>query len=300
MNGKRFYALLCSLPFLLSTVGCGITAKGNQNDTDAVNAALKQLENCTSCTVLQITEISESLVEDGSTYEHSGTTEVEITLITDPRLKMRNENRSRANYDGQDVSQQIISYILPEDGGYREYYFDGTEWYYVFVEDEESVPDIRITDLVSLFMLETESFGKAGAERLDGAETMRYDGNLGGTALVAYLENNGYLSNITSMSENQQNRIKDNLAEDLDSLTLSVWVNEESGYPVRFELDLSHVLVELEDIIAASLGNLTTDSQWILNKYSMTMILSNLNSVEDIVIPAEAKQAAPYDQSNLS
>lgn len=300
MNRKQILALCCSLLFLISTAGCGRTVRGNETDTAAVNAAMKQLENCISCTVLQITEISESLVEDGSTYEHNGTTEMEITLITEPKLKMKNENRSQAVYDGQEVNQQTISYILPENGGYREYYFDGTGWYYVFVEDEESIPDIRVTDLVSLFMLDVEAFGKVRAESLDGGAAIRYDANLGGTSLVTYMESNGYLSSITSMSENQQNRIKSNLAEDLDSLTLSVWVDEKSGYPVRFELDLSHVLVQLEEIIAESLGNLTSDSQWTLSKYSITMILSDLDAIEELTIPPEAESAIPYDQSSLA
>lgn len=294
---KRIFALCCALLLLVGTAACG--KGGNATDTEAVNAALLKLEDCTSCVVLQVTEIDETLVEEGLTYTHTGTTRTEITLISSPRFKMKNETTAQANYDGQEMSQHTISCIVPQDGGYCEYYFDGTSWYTVFAEDESAVPTIGVMDLAAMFMLEVESFGKAGTETLDSGRAHRYDAHLSGTALVSFLENNGYLSSITSMSENQQNKIKTNLAEDLESLVLSVWVDAESGFPVRFELDLSVLLVELEKIINETLGNLTSESQWTLDKYTMTMILSSLNQVEDIVIPPEAENAVPYDTSSL-
>lgn len=299
---RRISALCCAL-FLLMGTACGGSsagghAAGNEADTAAVNEALKKLDGCTSCVVTQVTEIEETLVEEGITYEHTGVTQTEITLISSPKLRMKNENLSQANYDGQEVSQHTISYILPKDGGYIEYYFDGTTWYYVIAEDETAIPSVRVLDLAAMFMLNVESFGKTATETLDSGKAHRYDAHLGGTALVSFLESNGYLSSITSMSENQQNKIKTNLASDLDSLVLSVWVDAESGYPVRFELELSSVLMELEESINKTLGNTTSDSQWDLKTYTMTMILSDLNAVEEIVIPAEAENAIPYDTSN--
>lgn len=296
---KRITALCCALLLLVSAVGCGKTDSGNAADTDAVNAALMKLEDCTSCTVLQINEIEETLVEEGIPYEHTGFAETEITLITGPTFQMKTENRGTATYDGQEMNQHSISYIVPENGGYREYYFDGTQWFYVLAEDESAFPAIQVKDLAAMFMLPVTSFDKTATETLDGGKADRYDAHLSGTALVDFLESSGYLSGITSMSENQQNKIKANLAKDLDSLVLSVWVDAASGYPVRFELDLSKVLMELENSISETLGNKTSESQWTLSKYTMAMILSDLNSVEEIVIPAEAENAIPYDMGTI-
>ena len=301
---KRILALFCALLLLVSTAACGNQnagkqPAGNEADTTTINEALKKLEDCTSCVVTQITEIEETYEEAGAVYEHSGTTQTSITLITEPKLKMISENRSLANYDGQEVNQHTVSYILPQDNGYIEYYFDGTNWYYVTTEDESTVPTVRVIDLAIMFMLEVESFGKAATETLSSGKADRYDAHLSGTALVNYLESNGYLSSITSMSENQQSKIKTNLAEDLDSLVFSVWVDVESGYPVRFQLELSRVLMQLEESISKTLGNMTAEGTWDLGKYTVTMILSDLNAVEDIVIPAEAENAVPYDTGSL-
>ena len=299
MNKKRIIALCCALLLLVGAAGCGKTAKGNEADSIAVNTALIKLDDCTSCVLTQITEIDESYVEEGVTYTHNGTNQTQITLITSPEFKMINENRSQAIYDGTEVDQHTISYIVPKDGGYIEYYFDGTSWYYVFTEDKSTVPAVEVIDLAVMFMLEVESFAKVATETLDGGEAYRYDAYLSGSALVKYLENNGFLSSITSMSENQQNKIKTNLETDLNGLRLSVWVDAESGYPVRFELDLGALLMELETSINKSLGDMTSESQWTLDTYIITMILRDLNAVEDLVIPEEALNAVPYDTSSL-
>ena len=296
MNKKRILALCCVLFLLVSAAGCS-KAEGNETDTNAVYEALKKLEDCTSCTSLQITERAESVTEAGQTHVYNSTTEMEITLITDPAIKMRTKTRYLEEYNGQKINQSNVSYIVPENGGYSEYYFDGMQWYSVFVEDAAAMSDVLISDFPAMFVPEGLSFCKKKTETLESGNATLYNASLYGTDLVSFLYIRGYLSNIASMSENQQNKIKENLAKDLGELTVSVWVDEASGYPVHFELDMTSILSDMNKSISKTLGNKTSEAQWTGTKHTMYMDLWGFNSVEDLVLPPESANATPIDPS---
>ena len=300
MNGKKLLALCCAAILLLSATACGTAANSNETDSEAVAAALAKLEDCTSCTALQITERGETVTDSGITYEYTGTSTLDIILVSDPEFKMMTETRTTTLFDGEETSQHVISYILPEDGGYREYYFDGTAWYYVFTEDMGAVPVIHVSDIAGMFVLEGLSFRKAKTETLDSGKAVRYDAALAGDELAAYLYNSGYLDSITSMSENQQKKICENLAKDLDALVISIWVDSASGYPVQFHLDMTDTLNGIETSISKTLGDPASETQWIVTRNAMTMILGDFNAVDDITVPAEALDALPYDTTGYT
>lgn len=108
-------------------------------------------------------------------------------------------------------------------------------------------------------------------------------------------EANGLLGGVSSMSENQQAKIRDNLLKDLSGVTVKVWVDEESGYPVRFEISLAQVPGELSDSISKSLGNKSSEQQVITGKYLLCMSLSNFDAVETIALPPETAYAQLYE-----
>lgn len=97
------------------------------------------------------------------------------------------------------------------------------------------------------------------------------------------------------MSENQQAKIRDNLLKDLSGVNVKVWVAEENGYPVRFEISLSQILGELSDSIAKSLGNKSSVQQVTTGKCLLSMSLSDFNAVEKITLPPETANAQPYE-----
>lgn len=299
MNRIKALGALCAALLLLGTVGCGTTVSGNETDTAAVKAALEKLGTCTSCTSLQITDRVDSVVSEGVTYLYNGITETEIEVITAPAVKTKTTTRVTLEYEGETMEQTSTSYIVPENGGYSEYYYDGSAWYTVFADVPDAMDYVSIGDFALLYVTQDMSFGKAKTEDLNGITADRYDASLRGEALVDFLNDGGYLSNISSMSENQQQKIRDNLAKDLGKLTVSVWVDTASGYPIRFELDMSSILADLEKSIAETLGNKTSDSQWAITTYAMRMELSNFNAVDDIVPPPESADAIVYTEADF-
>ncbi len=298
MMTRRILCLLFALVLVSVAVGCGGPAS-NQADTDAVKAAVDKFRACESFTLSQITEIEETITADGLSYTYTGLTEMQIQLITKPELRMMTRTTMNQEYDGELMQQRTASYIVPENGGYTEYFTDGLEWYKVSAGAEASsfLAGIGASSVVDTFFTDMILFRKSAAESIGGVNAVRYEGKLEGEDLLSMLEANGLLSSVSSMSENQQAKIRSNLLKDLSGVTVSVWVDEESGYPVRFEISLAQVLGELDRSISESLGNKTSAQQISVSKYLLSMSLGDFDSLEEIPLPPETANALPYEGS---
>ena len=287
---KKTICLLCVAALVFCAAGCGAST-GNQADTDAVMAAVEKFSECTSFTVLQVTELQEQVSAEGMEGSYDMHNEMLLSLITEPVPQMLTETSVRMSFEGDVVEQYTVSYIVPEDGGYAEYFSDGSEWYKATTDQADALTGLDAAVVVSTFYIDRISFGKAGEESIDGVKAIRYEGRLSGEELVGMLEANAYLSGIETMSENQQTQIRNNLVKDLDGVVVSVWVAEDSGYPLRFEVNMTDVLKEMNKSIAKSLGNKSTDEQWDISNCVITMSVKDLNSVQEIILPADAASA---------
>lgn len=292
---KRVLGTLCAAALLLAGFA-GCSPSTNEADTAAINAAMDKLDSCTSFSAIQISEQEESVTAEGETFSYASVSRMELTLVVSPTPQMKALTTATARYDDETMTQTTQSYIVPKDGGYAEYYCDGTDWYVVTTEDADALTGFSAAGMASLFLADGMTFAKDGSETLSGGRAVRYKGILRDDALIDMLENSGGLSSISSMSESLQQRIVDNLKEDLDPLSVYVWVDEGSGYPVRFEMSLAETLAAVNDSINKTLGNPAAEEEWVLSKYVMTLELSDFNAVTEIVPPPEAADAIPYEE----
>lgn len=290
---KRFLSAVFAALLMLSCTACGSST--SQADTDAVKAAVDKFRACSSFSMVQTTEQQEAGTMEGLDYSYSSSTRMELILIAEPSLQMMTSTTAKLDYDGEKMEQTMSSYVVPENGGYAEYYYDGAEWFKVSSDDASALTGFSAAAVADAFFTDIIAFGKVGEESMDGLKASRYEGKLGGEDLVGMLEVNGQLSSISSMSQNQQEIIKKNLVKDLDPVTVRVWIDESSGYPIRFELDMSGLFMGMDKSISKSLGEKTSSSQRSLNEYVVSMIPADFNAVDKIELPAEAANARPYE-----
>ena len=291
---KRLLVPFAATLFLLLLAGCGST-KANPADTEAVAAAMERFGACQSFTLLQMTDCEETVLADGKKEVYDSTIRLELSLITAPELRMKMETAHILRYDGNEIERGSLSYLVPEGGGYTEYFLEGGQWYKVSTDNADALSGIG-TDLVAnAFYINEIAFGKAGEEELESGPAIRYEGALGGESLLSMLGATGYLDRISQMSENQQAKIRENLMEDLDDVTVMVWVDEGSGYPVRFSVSLTGILKDLDASIAKSLGQQVKAGQEGITGYEITMTLRDFDAVETITPPPEAASAVPYE-----
>lgn len=292
MKIKRMLCVLCALSVMFGTVGC---SAGMKSDEGAVQAAIDKFAACNSFRAVQRSERRETVAAEGLSYDYSGLNETAVELVYSPEAKMKSSVTVRHEFDGELTEQSALSYLLPENGGYTEYYNDGTGWYKLSTEETDILSGSYADSVARAFYVGSLEFGRAGVDELDSGKAQRYEAALGGEALVSYLEASGHLLSIAEMSENQQSKIKENLAKDLKSIPVKIWVDKASGYPVRFELSTTSILEDMEKSIARSLGNRTADIQWAVTEYTVSTTVSDFDAIGDIVLPEEAASAGPYE-----
>lgn len=298
MTGKKIIsAILAAVLLVFTAAGCA--APSNQADTDAVSAALEKFRACKSFTVIQTSVGKETVTIDGEEYVYIGSTETEISIVTSP-AQLKTVTTARMETDSEPFEQVNISYIMPENGGYTEYFYDDSVWYTISTDDDTVLNGIGADFVASRFYVDQISFRKAGESELEGGKATRYDGALGGELLVSMLQANGLLSSISSMSENQQDKIIQDLVKALDNATVSVWVDAASGYPVRFEVSLTKTIKDMEKSINKTLGNKNSGEQYAITDYLMSMTAKDFDAFDSLVLPPETASAQPYDISGIS
>ena len=290
---KRIICVLCCAVLVLGLCACSAAPQGNETDTAAVMAAVEKFVACESFTINQLTKSTEVATTDGEKYEYKGNNLLEMSLITAPELQIASSTTITVEADGSSVEQITTSYLVPENGGYTEYFTDGNEWYKVSTDDVSYVSAFDARVFVSSFFVEAISFDKAGEDMLDSGKTVRYEGVLGSEELMMVLESVGYFYSYSTMSEKQQSIIKENIRKDLGSVVVKVWVDEASGYPVCFEVSLTDVLKGLEKSVSKSLGDKA--SEYIITDYEISMTVKDFNSVSNILLPADALKATVYE-----
>ena len=295
MTKKRLLSLLLVCLFVFSAAACGKGGiDGNQADTDAVQAAVDKFRDCESFTVTQHIDWTESVTMDGDTQRYKASNEMEISFISGEQPQMMRSASTRVENGGDIAEQSSISYIVPENGGYTEYIFDGSQWLKLATDDTAALSGISASSFANAYFTDFISFRKAAEDSLESGKAIRYDGSLSGEYLLAMLEVNGQLSDLDSMSESQQTKIRENLIKDLGHMTVSVWIDEASGYPVRFEAKLSEILDDMNESISKSLGN-KTNSEWAITDYVLCMSAKDFDALSEIVLPPETADAKPYE-----
>ena len=90
----------------------------------------------------------------------------------------------------------------------------------------------------------------------------------------------------------------------MDGIPMSIWISNESGYPVKYDMDMTQMMQVIMDSIVAQLAG-EEGAEEIpeikIDNISMTMTFSDFNNAEDFEIPAEVlENAVEMDLSEVA
>lgn len=152
--------------------------------------------------------------------------------------------------DVADLEQSLLLYGTERDGGVDVYYSadSGENWIKGSVEAGGDAKDTKV-DGKSVFLLLSDSaasFKEYGKEKVNGADTIRYNGEITSKELKQALK----LANVKqSLEEGLGVELDDDVFSDLGSIPVSIWIDMKTDMIVRIELDLSDVMQGLVPII---------------------------------------------------
>lgn len=278
---KRTAALGAAALLALSLAAC---SGGNADET--VAAALEKVRGAVSVdAVIEMT--AEYASEDQSL---SVINRMNLTTFQDP-LKLKAEIALNMDSGEDTYSRTITMYARKEGEELVQYATDGSYWAKQ-TTTQEVLDTYNVGDTLAAYVAQASGFRKNGTETVNDADAEKYTGSISGKPLVDILESNGYLESISSMSEDQQAKIRTNL-ESMPAAEVAVWVDQE-GYLVKMELDMLKVINNMEANIDETLGHPSTATDEASSELLgsvIRMTCSDFGAATDFEIPAEALEA---------
>lgn len=215
--------------------------------------------------------------------ESSDSMQAQIAMIADPLcMKVDIENV----FGGQTVRTQTY---LEENGDsevnmYMNY---GDQWTEMSLSAEAALQNLQIYDAKENMLLALEK-GQDWVQTGEEGKQITLTGVIPAEAVYEVV-NGGSLLQFSGMSG-----IAENYYADVESVPVTLVVEEETGEPVSCTLDLTAVQQKVTDNV---LQELQSESGGIsVQEYQVTMDISQIGEVKEISIPAEAQSAINYEK----
>lgn len=157
--------------------------------------------------------------------------------------------------------------------------------------DVTDLKQYNAMDNAKLYLDVLNSFQSAGKEAIGSYNTIRYDGKVTGQDISKMLDTLG--DNVSSMLSTADASTMADLFSQLDGIPMSVWIDQKTALPVRYEMDLSGMVNQLMRTMINALGSLSSEAvDFQVSKARVTVECSDYNAVAPITVPQEVLDAA--------
>lgn len=275
-SGKRIAVLALGAALTLSMTACGGT-ENKDNSSGDIGTAMEKLNAVSSLDATMVMEMNMSVMEQVMETK----TTMNMSCFNDP-MKLKAD----MTMDIGDLGSVDMSIYAAMDGDtYNMYLYDGTNWTTQAV-DVSYLQQYDAKESMNLYLESGDDYTLAGTEEINGSTTNKFTGVIRGEALEEVLAASGATSNLEASVGDLDLA---SLYSDLGDLEITVWVDQESGYPVRYAMDMTQMMQGMMDkILAASAEGEDTSGMLTVDKVNMVMDCFNFNSAADFEIPAEA------------
>ena len=237
---------------------------------------------------------------------------VRLHMTTDMAFDLQGETTSMTMKMEEACTQDPLSaevttmYLVQEGKEYVSY----TKVSGGILGDEDvgwSQSTIDVTDLkqynamdnAKLYLDVLNSFQSAGKEAIGSYNTIRYDGKVTGQDISKMLDTLG--DNVSSMLSTADASTMADLFSQLDGIPMSVWIDQKTALPVRYEMDLSGMVNQLMSTMINALGSLSSEAvDFQVSKARVTVECSDYNAVAPITVPQEVLDAATDDTADAA
>ena len=276
---KKLTALLMSGVLMLGLASCG-SKDDSKDPAEALGAAVAKLSEAKSMDVKSKMEMEMSMMDQTIAVSM----DMDMSVFNDP-MKLRME--SDINVPGAGASKMSI-YVQPDGDQYIMYLNAGDgNWVSqkMAAGDLDDVAQLNAQNDIELY---TKNMENLTVKEEDGKT--RYDGVIKGAAIEEAVKASGALDN---MGTDVDPEMLKGMFEDMEGLPISVWVDPESGYPVRYSMDMTGVMSGMMEKIMSSVGGDAASGMKLnVSKMLIEMEYSNFDAATDFEIPAEALNAA--------
>ena len=273
-SGKRIAALALGAALTLSMTACGGGTANKEDSTEKVRAATEKVNAVESMEATMVMEMDMSAM--GQSVQTDTT--MDMVCFNDP-MKMKAD----MTMDMGALGSVSMSIFAQENGDTLDMYlYDGTNWTYQ-ATDISAAKQYDAQQSVNLYLDSGAEYISVGTEEINGMTTDKYTGVIRGKAMEEVLKASGATTNLESSLGGMAD-VSD-LYSDLGDMPITVWIDQESGYPVRYYMDMTKVM---QSMMSKALSGIEGGDTLTIDKVEVTMDCSNYNNATDFEIPAEA------------
>lgn len=275
MNLRRFLA--AAVAMMILTSGCG----GSKVDTAAAEKLLSQAKETMATVESMAAEMTMEMDMSMGGEMIETTTLAKIRSQQDP-LKMAME-MSMVMSDGTEVDQMQM-YAVEADGHLRTYMSTADVWYAETLEMGE-LNQYNAEENMDLYLDHITNISSMKQEVVNGVQTTKISGVITGDAMEQAIADSGLTASAASMGLSEE--MLASLYEELNDLSISLWIDAE-GYVLKYEMDMTEMMQKIMDESMKALGASEEDMLMDIEKTAISMVCSQFNAVDEIVIPEEA------------
>lgn len=291
-NGKKILALALALALTLCLCACGgVTRLLPTPPTfeEKLARSAEQMEQAESMHMDLDMDIGLSVTVSGQSQSVDMTARYAVDLRKEP-LKMR----MAMDISAMGMDQKMIYYAEQADDAVTVYLSldDGAHW---TKQSTSSISDIAPQDLdqqTDLLLACAESFTETGKEEIDGSAATVYTGVISGEYVEEAIKSSGALD---TLADALGVEVPEELFRDLGDIPATIAIDDDSSLVVRYSMDMGAVMqslmAKLMDLALESYGETGAEFELKIDRMLITTTLSQVNSLEEIVIPEAAKAA---------
>lgn len=272
--GKRTAAFALSAALALSLAACG---SGTEKSTGDIATALEKINAVKSLEATMVMEMDMSLMGQSMETE----TAMNMVCFNDP-MKLKADMTMDM---GELGSFTMNMYAAMDGDNYTVYMNDGSAWTSETV-DMSYLQQYDAQESMNLYLESGDDYTLEGTEEINGSTANKFTGVIRGDALEEVLAASGATSSLESSVGDLD---LSELYSDLGDLPITVWVDQESSYPVRYAMDMTELMQGImEKSMAAAGGEGDISGTLTVDKVSLIMDCFNFDNATDFEIPAEA------------
>ncbi len=231
-----------------------------------------------------VMEMDMTIGAGGQTQTMETVTNMNMICFYEPTLRIKMD----MNMDMKSMGSQKMTVYADtmEDGSIMTYLYDGQNWQ----SQVAGAMDLESYDArrnMSTYVKEGLLYKEEGMEEVNGANAYKYSYAMTGDEMKEAMKSSGSLNSLTSLGLDQSQI--DGMLDDLGELVAYVWVDEETLYPVKYEMDMTEIMDKLMTNMIDAMGDQAAGISMKIPKMTMSMTCSNFNDATDFKIPDEAK-----------
>lgn len=283
---KKNLLIIGAMSLMLAFTGCGSTNSGEASSTvEQKEINPQELLTSVSDKMAEVKSYEANTVMDmkvaAQGQEVNMNMAMDMKIINSPSMMMQVDSSTEMSMGDQNQNVDIAMYIESADNGYTLYQNLNDVWSKTSIQTEEELEKYITSpkDSVGEYANLADSVTQGEDETVDGVDCYSLEVNIPVSKLGELMSQMG------SMGANAESMIT-NITEGED-FVIELLVSKEDETLVQVNMDLSEIMKSAlkgqEGIEEKDLENITFD---------MSMKFSNLNGVDEIVIPEEAKKAA--------